>query len=74
MTHNPNNTECHLNKNNPQCHGIGGGGAHCNGCTCPTEDKYTNFIKNGLQAGFTDDQINFLWDWFGDTYPIIKES
>lgn len=37
-------------------------------------EKYDAFIKNGLASGFTDDQINFLWDWFGDDMPIIEEE
>lgn len=30
------------------------------------EDKdkiYDTFIRSGLGAGFTDDQIDFLWEW-----------
>lgn len=31
-----------------------------------TNDQYTNFIKGGLSVGFTDDQIDFLWEWIND--------
>jgi hypothetical protein len=24
---------------------------------------YDEFVRNGLRAGFTDDQINFLWEF-----------
>jgi len=24
---------------------------------------YDRFVKNGLAVGFTDDQIDFLWDY-----------
>lgn len=24
---------------------------------------YSEFIKSGLNAGFTDDQINFMWEF-----------
>jgi hypothetical protein len=24
---------------------------------------YDKFIRSGLAIGFTDDQIDFLWDW-----------
>lgn len=27
-------------------------------------EKYDSFIRGGLNSGFTDDQINFLWEWF----------
>ena len=27
---------------------------------------YDRFIKNGLAIGFTDDQIDFLWDWINE--------
>jgi len=27
---------------------------------------YDGFIRNGLACGFTDDQINFLWDMYED--------
>jgi hypothetical protein len=28
---------------------------------------YDEFIKNGLNAGFTDDQINFMWEYIMET-------
>lgn len=24
---------------------------------------YDEFVRNGLNAGFTDDQINFMWEF-----------
>jgi hypothetical protein len=27
------------------------------------EKLYSEFIKKGLNAGFTDDQINFMWEY-----------
>jgi len=26
-------------------------------------ELYSEFIKKGLSAGFTDDQINFMWEF-----------
>jgi len=31
-----------------------------------SEVAYDRFIKNGLAIGFTDDQIDFLWDWINE--------
>jgi len=28
-----------------------------------TSEKYDGFIRRGLFVGFTDEQINFLWDY-----------
>ena len=28
------------------------------------DETYDRFIKSGLAVGFTDDQIDFLWDCF----------
>ena len=39
----------------PEC-----GNKNCDKCY---PDFYTSFIKNGLNVGFTDDQIDFLWDF-----------
>ena len=27
---------------------------------------YDKFIRSGLAIGFTDDQIDFLWDWINE--------
>jgi len=29
-------------------------------------ELYNSFIKRGLEVGFTDDQIDFLWEYFGN--------
>ncbi len=28
--------------------------------------QYDTFIKSGLAIGFTDDQIDFLWEWINE--------
>jgi len=32
-------------------------------CLWCGESEYNSFIRSGLAAGFTDDQINFLEEW-----------
>ncbi len=32
------------------------------GIYCPDAEFYDNFIRKGMSAGFTDDQINFMWE------------
>ena len=27
-----------------------------------TKERYTDFIKSGLSAGFTDEQMDWLWE------------
>lgn len=27
---------------------------------------YDKFVKSALAAGFTDEQVNWIWDWFGE--------
>lgn len=41
----------------------------------PTEQfLYSTFIKHALRAGFTDDQVNFLWYWFEFLLDEIKAN
>ena len=35
---------------------------------------YNLFIKNGLSAGFTDDQINFMWEYIMMTMVSVDWS
>lgn len=28
-----------------------------------SKNYYNNFVKEGRNVGFTDDQIDFIWDW-----------
>lgn len=35
------------------------------------DQEYTDFVKSGLNVGFTDDQIDFLWSWF-ETPPVLE--
>lgn len=32
-------------------------------CQCYCHRNYDRFIRAGLSAGFTDDQINFMWEY-----------
>lgn len=34
-----------------------------NGEDCHCHKNYDRFIRNGLAAGFTDDQVNFMWEF-----------
>jgi len=34
--------------------------------------SYDTFIRAGLSNGFTDDQIDFLWDIFAEYEPLIE--
>lgn len=37
------------------------------------QERYDAFIRGGLAAGFTDDQIDFLDVWFGYLDERIKK-
>lgn len=38
-------------------------------CMKKIKISYDTFIRNGLTIGFTDDQIDFLWDMFAEVKP-----
>lgn len=29
-----------------------------------TNEEYTEFVNAGLSAGFTDEQVNFMWEYY----------
>lgn len=35
-------------------------------------NTYDRFIRSGLNAGFTDDQLNWLWGWMKEI--IVKSG